>query len=169
MTPNEIIDAILIREGGFVDHEADKGGPTKYGITQGTLASWRGRQTSAADVQNLTQKEARDIYREEYIVRPGFLSIESEAVRALTVDCAVNHGVKNAVTLLQKAARVFPDGIFGPNTKAAVNRMTAAPLYRRLCAERAKFYGAIVTKNPSQAVFAAGWMNRLAEFIEMSA
>jgi lysozyme family protein len=70
------------------------------------------------------------------------------------------------VQLLQESAHVFTDGIFGPNTRAAVNRMTASVLYRRLCAARVRLYGQIITKNPSQAIFAAGWANRAAEFIE---
>lgn len=166
MNTNDIIDGILLREGGFVDHEADRGGPTKYGITQATLTDWRGRKVSVDDVRSLTEREARDMYRETYIVRPGFLSIQSEAVRVLVVDCAVNHGVLRAVKMLQHAAHVFTDGILGPNTIAAVNRMTPTALYRRLCAARVRLYGEIITKNPSQAVFAAGWANRAAEFIE---
>lgn len=169
MTPNDIIDGILKREGGYVDHAADKGGPTKYGITQATLAEWLGRPAIVDDVKQLTEHEAREIYRETYITRPGFLGIENEAVRALAIDCAVNHGVKRAVQLLQEAAHVFTDGILGPNTQAAVNRMTAAVLYRRLCAARVRLYGQIITKNHSQAAFAAGWANRVAEFIEGSA
>jgi lysozyme family protein len=169
VTPNEIIEAILRREGGYVDHPADKGGATKYGITQATLAEWMGRPATIDDVKQLTEHEAREIYREQYIVRPGFLGIDNDAVRALAIDCAVNHGVKRAVQLLQEAARVFTDGIFGPNTKDAVNRMTAAVLYRRLCAARVRLYGQIITKNPTQSVFAAGWCNRVAEFIQESA
>ena len=29
-----LIDALIDREGGFVDHPADSGGPTCFGITQ---------------------------------------------------------------------------------------------------------------------------------------
>ena len=166
VTPNEIIDGILRREGGFVDHPADKGGATNWGITQATLAEWFGRPATVDDVKSLTEHEAREIYREQYIVRPGFLGIENEAVRALVIDCAVNHGVKRAVMLLQNAARVSPDGILGPKTREAVNRMTASVAYRRLCAQRVRLYGEIITSKPSQAVFARGWCNRVAEFIE---
>lgn len=169
MTPNSIIDDILRREGGFVNHANDVGKATKFGITQATLAEWMGRPATIDDVKQLSEHEAREIYREQYIVGPGFLGIDNDAVRALAIDCAVNHGVKRAVLLLQEAARVFTDGIFGPNTKDAVNRMTAAVLYRRLCAARVRLYGQIITKNPSQAVFAAGWCNRVAEFIQESA
>lgn len=168
MTPNAIIDDILRREGGYVDHPSDRGGPTNHGITQATLAEWRGKPVTVADVMALTSTEAREIYRETYITRPGFLAIENDAVRALAVDCAVNHGASQAVKLLQAAARVFTDGIFGAVTRDAVNRMTAAVLYRRLCAARVRLYGEIITKRPSQAVFASGWMNRAAEFIEDS-
>jgi lysozyme family protein len=168
VTPNEIIDGILIREGGFVDHPADRGGATCHGVTQATLAEWRGRPVTAADVRNLTVGEARELYRDRYIVKPGFLAIENQQLRAHVVDCAVNHGPANAVKMLQKAAHVLADGYLGPQTRAAVNRMDAGALYRRLCAERAKFYGQIITRDPSQSAFAAGWMARLAEFIEGS-
>lgn len=166
MTPNEIIDGILKREGGFVNNPADKGSATNYGITIATLAEWRGVPVTVEDVKNLTQQEAREILREEYIIRPGFLGIDNEALRVLVIDCAVNHGANRAVKLLQEAAHVFTDGIFGPNTRNAVNRMTASALYRRLCAARVRLYGRIIFRDHSQAVFAAGWCNRVAEFIE---
>jgi lysozyme family protein len=166
VTPNEIIDGILRREGGYVDQKDDKGGATKFGITHATLAEWRGKPVTVDDVKNLTETEARELYREEYIIRPGFMGIENEAVRALVIDCAVNHGTNRAVKLLQEAARVFTDGIFGPNTRNAVNRMTASVLYRRLCAARVRLYGRIIFRDRSQAAFAAGWCNRVAEFIE---
>jgi lysozyme family protein len=167
VTPSEIIDDLIRREGDkFTDHPADRGGKTKYGVTQATLSEWLGRPATVDDVKSLTEHEAREIYRDAYITRPGFLGIESDAVRALAVDCAVNHGVKRAVQLLQEAAHVVTDGVLGPNTREAVNHMTAAVLYRRLCAARVRLYGEIITKNPPQAIFAAGWCNRVAEFIE---
>jgi lysozyme family protein len=161
-----VIDDILRREGGYVDHPADRGGPTKYGVTLATLADWRVRQTTVDDVRKLTEVEAREIYRERYIIEPRLHKVIDPKVRALAVDCAVNHGPKQAVKLLQLAARVFPDGDLGPKTEGAVSRMESTALYRRLCAARVRYYGQIITKDPSQSVFAAGWTNRVAEFIE---
>jgi lysozyme family protein len=168
MTPSQIIDDLLVREGGFVDHPDDKGGPTNFGITQATLAEWRSRPVTVDDVRNLTVGEAREIYGQLYIMGPGFLAIIDSQVRGLAVDCAVNHGPKRAVQLLQEAARVFTDGVLGPATEAAINRMTPSVLYRRMCAARVRLYGTIITKDPSQAVFAAGWANRVATFIEQA-
>lgn len=166
VTPESIIDDILRREGGYVDHPADKGGPTKHGITLATLSDWRGQPTTPEHIKNLTEVEAREIYRERYILEPRLHKVIDPKVRALAVDCAVNHGPKQAVKLLQLAARVFPDGALGPKTEAAVSRMDAAVLYHRLCAARVRLYGQIITKDPSQSVFAAGWTNRVADFIE---
>ena len=166
MTPDDIIDDIIRREGGFVDHPADKGGPTKYGITQDTLAGWRGRAVTADDVRGLSKNEAREIYRNIYIVKPGFDRIRSKRLMALVVDCAVNHGPATAARWLQDAARVPVDGYVGPVTIKAVNGAPVGELYRYVLAERCRHYGRIITRDQTQAVFAAGWANRVAEFIE---
>jgi lysozyme family protein len=48
-----MFDDVLRREGGFVDHPADRGGPTKYGITQRTLGHYLGRAVDRAEVEAL--------------------------------------------------------------------------------------------------------------------
>lgn len=163
---SQILDDIIRREGGFVDRPEDKGGPTKYGITQQTLSEWLGREASREDIEKLPVGVARNIYRELYIERPRFDGIRNDRLRALIIDCGVNHGVRRATRWLQREVGVVPDGVVGPKTLAAVNAYADQDrLYRRILARRARFYGRIITRRPSQAVFAAGWMNRLAEFI----
>ena len=164
-----IIDGILRREGGWVDHPADRGGPTKYGITLRTLSRWRGSRAVAEDVRSLTRGQARRIYRHLYIEKPGFDRIEDPRLRALAVDCAVHHGVSRAARWLQRAAGVKRDGRCGPLTLGAVNAAPASPLRMRILASRARSFGRIITGDPSQAAFAAGWMTRLAKFIEEDA
>ena len=34
MDVDELIDELIEREGGYVNHPADRGGPTKFGITE---------------------------------------------------------------------------------------------------------------------------------------
>lgn len=164
LTDDDIIDSILRREGGFVDRASDRGGPTNMGITVGTLALFRDHPVTPSDIRTLSEVEARLIYQRDFIVRPGFERIFNMALRALAVDMAVNHGPGKAIRLLQRSVGVKEDGVIGDETIAAVNAAGTSAT-AKLCAERVKFYGAIIAADPSQSVFAAGWLNRAAEFI----
>lgn len=166
MTSNEIISGIIKREGGYVDNAADRGGPTKFGITLKTLKAFRGHAVTGYEVKALKEEEARAIYHDEYLVKPKLDKINSSRLRAFAVDSAVQHGPGRAVRWLQEIVGAPADGILGPVSLAAINRLDPDTLYRKLVAERCRFYGKIITKDPSQAVFAAGWANRIAEFIE---
>jgi lysozyme family protein len=163
LTADTIIDNLIRREGGYVNNPNDKGGPTKYGITLDTLSQYRKQRCTAADVAKLGEAEAREIYRRRYVAPLAWI-IDAAAL-GLAVDMAVNHGGMSAARMLQRAARVKDDGVIGPATKAAVNGMAPTALFRRLLAERVKFYGRIVQADRSQAVFIAGWLNRVAEFL----
>lgn len=177
MTSDDIIKGILLREGGYVDHAADRGGPTNFGITLATLSQWRGVPVVADDVKLLKREEAEAIYRKLYIEDPGFERVKDDDLRALLVDCGVNHGTHRALILLQRALCVKDDGLWGEQTDKALALSDPRETFKRLCAARVRFYGAIVSKDPElekaraagfklQAVFAAGWANRVAEFIE---
>ena len=161
----DLIDDIINREGGYVDHPADRGGPTKYGITLTTLTEWRGEPVTPADVEALTIDEARRIYQARYIVRPRFNQIEDERLRAQIVDAAVLHGPYRAARWLQRAAGVTIDGVVGPQTLRAVNGADAGALGRRFAAHRIRKIGRILSADHSQAVFAAGWLNRATRFL----
>lgn len=190
-TDAQIIDELIRREGSaYTDHPADRGGPTKYGITLATLRAfhkkrqWKGIPTSA-DLQRLTETRARAIYLEEYVDGPGFDQISSDELRALVVDSAVQHGQDNATVFCQKGLAMLGreikvDGIFGPKTAAAVNAEPVRVLFARVLALRCSFYGQLITRDPVrveaqkagyrlQAENAHGWANRLAEFIAESA
>ena len=165
---------ILRREGGFVDHPADRGGPTKYGITAATLGEWRGlgRPASREEVNALTEREARAIYTKRYLKDPGFAQIRNAKLRDLLLDCAVHHGPRRAATWLQEAVGVTADGIIGPKTLAAVANYgrrgegrRGRPLHATILSKRIIFLGELITKDPKQAVFAKGWMVRVAEFL----
>ncbi|HMV53639.1 MAG TPA: glycosyl hydrolase 108 family protein [Rhodocyclaceae bacterium] len=163
MTADDIIDDILQREGDhYTNRAADRGGPTKYGITQSTLSRYRGRPVSAAEVQALTREEARAIYCQIY-VHP-WEWIADDALRALMVDTAVQHG--RAPKLLQEAAnaagaRLAIDGSIGPGTRAAVLQMPPYRMWRALYARRLAYYGELVRDDSSQAANIHGWMNRM--------
>lgn len=163
---------ILRREGGYTNHPADRGGPTKFGITAKTLGEYRGLGRAALDVEvmALTEEDARAIYWNNYIIKPGFNKLPDStgaqrALVALLVDSAVNSGPAMAVRWLQDAVNATLDGVLGPGTLEAVNRMDSAIVYRLVLASRVCFVGQLISKNCTQSVFAAGWAARLAEFV----
>lgn len=178
---NTLIDGILKREGWpkYTDHPADRGGPTKGGITLRTLTAWRGRPCTAADVAALTEEEVRAIYRRQYVEQPGFDRITDPALRELVVDAGVLHGQPTAALWLQRAvnaaagrALVAVDGKAGPQTMAAVARLPAAILGLLMVAERVRGTGRIVSddarcrgRTEDQALNAAGWANRTADLL----
>ena len=166
MTDNDIISDILEREGGFVNDPADAGGPTCYGITQRTLSEWRLRPVSVQEIRELPEAEARAIYLDRYIVRPGFNLIESPAIRASVVDMGVNHGVYQATRSFQRVLGVTEDGMIGPVTLGKLDDVSERAVLAKLAAERVRLYGRIISAKPEQAKFASGWLNRAAEFVE---
>lgn len=172
-TITEMIDDIIRREGEYVDHPADRGGPTKYGITLATLKTYRGKNGSGkSHLQALTVEQARAIYESEYYYEPG-ISRLPESIQPFVFDAAVNHGPKRAIEIVQCTcadAGYDPgplDGIVGPRTIAAAHRYVRTFL-DHLIAMREGYYREIVASDPSQQVFHKGWLNRLDEFREKS-
>lgn len=167
MNVGKIIADIMAREGSqYTNDPIDRGGPTKFGITQKTLSEFRARPVTPEEVAELTEEEARSIYFQLYVRGPGFGKIVNDRVMTLAVDCAVNHGRSRCIKWLQAIAGVTQDGVLGPVTADAINRMDGQTVYKRLLAQRVRSYGRLVTDDPTQARFAAGWANRAAEFIE---
>lgn len=168
----EIIQNIIRREGGFVNHPADKGGATKYGITAATLGNWRDlkRSATANEVKNLTQQEAEQIYYKNYIQKPGFENITFFPLLNLLVDYGVHSGTARATKALQTCLGVTADGIFGVKSNAALQNVLSdinktKALYYQVLVNRTKFLMNFVAKNSSQLCFLNGFTNRLCEFI----
>lgn len=171
-TVDSLIGDILRREGGFVNHPADRGGPTKHGITQRTLSEWLGRTASVEDVKTLEEDTAREIYERNYYRAPR-LDTLPERIRPLVFDCSVNHGPRRAVMFVQNVVNeagfgpVDVDGTLGPQTRRVTENADAEMgpfLVNALVDERKAFYASLIANDPSQAVFERGWMARAEEF-----
>ncbi len=172
MSLDAMIDAVLDREGGFVNDGADPGGATKYGITRAVLAGWRGTDVAVSDVETLSVAEARAILAELYYRRPGIERLP-ESLQPLVFDSAVNHGPVTAVRLLQQvlgdvgAEPPAPDGILGPVTLSSVEkeeRRLGPWLRASLVDERRRFYCRLAARRPEMARFLRGWLRRATAF-----
>ena len=98
---------VLQYEGGFVNHPADPGGATNLGITRATLARWRNRPVSIAEVRTLTRDEAAAIYRAHYWNAIGG-DLLPAGVDLIGFDIAVNMGVGRAKAWLSATAAMPP-------------------------------------------------------------
>jgi lysozyme family protein len=152
---------VLRWEGGFVDNPRDRGGRTNRGITQKVYDSWRQQQgASPRDVQLLEDAEMRAIYQAQYWLPPRCDLLES-ALDLVQIDTAVNMGPGRAVQFLQSAMGCGVDGQFGPTTQKAIQECDLGATTAACCDAREQYYRALVARDPTQAIFLRGWMNRL--------
>jgi lysozyme family protein len=175
----ELIDELIEREGGYVDHPADKGGPTRFGITE-AVARANGYGGSIAE---LPREEAEAIYRRLYWLRPRFDEVaeRAPAVAAELFDTGANMGPAVASTFLQRAltalnrngkdyADLVPDGRVGPATLSALDAFLKVRggdrgetvLLRALEALQGERYLRLAEKRPANEAFLYGWLaNRI--------
>ena len=85
---------VIGREGGLVDNPADRGGLTKYGISQSAYPK--------LDIASLTADQAAAIYKRDYwdAIKADQLD---PAIREMAFDAAVNQGVNWTKTALEQA------------------------------------------------------------------
>lgn len=143
---------VLELEGGdqFVDDARDPGGATRWGISQAAYPH--------LNIRELTEAQAREIYRRDYWDKVG-CDFLPERIRLAVFDCAVNQGVGMAVVLLQRALEVKDDGVLGPVTMREIRRQRPRRILAAYLVQRALHY----IRNRNFAVFGRGWLTRLFE------
>ncbi len=139
---DHVLPELLAREGGatFTNRTADRGGPTRWGITAGKLGEFRrlGRPATADEVRGLGRAEAEAIYRADFWIRPGYDRVAQVSPRIAEemLDTGVNMGTGWPGKWLQMTlnacnrrgrdwADVPVDGALGPLTLAALRALIA--------------------------------------------
>jgi len=128
-TVESIIDDIISREGDYVNNPKDKGGPTRFGITE-RVARDHGYM---GDMREFPRSLASQIYIKTYYVRPSFDEVawRSSAVAVALMDAGVLCGTARPSEWLQRLLNVLnreqalykdiaTDGSIGHNTMAAL-------------------------------------------------
>lgn len=174
MTIATLIDQLITREGGFVDHPADRGGATRWGITT-AVARANGYHGA---IRDLPKAVAATIYESVYWRAPGFDRIATCAPRlaAELFDTGVNMGTGVATGFLQRAlnalnrgASDFPDLALdqsvGPRTLAALDAFLArrggageGVLVKAVDALQGERYVSLAERRPQNEAFLYGWL-----------
>lgn len=126
---DKIINEIIRIEGGYVNHPSDKGGPTKYGITEKVQR----KNGYKGDMEELPRDFQYGIYQRDYWDVNKLTEIEkhSQKVQEEVQDTGVNMGVRVAQKFLQEALNalnqqeslypdIVQDGLIGTKTLSAL-------------------------------------------------
>jgi lysozyme family protein len=178
MDVDGLIDDVIGREGGYSNHPADRGGATRWGVTESVARAhgYRG------DMRAFPRNDAVGIYRRIYWQRPGFDRIADVAPRiaAELFDTGVNMGPAVAVSFLQRAlnalnrgasdyADIVPGVRIDDATEAALRAylVKRAPhgedvMMKAIEALQGERYLRLAEKRPANEAFLYGWLaNRL--------
>ena len=178
MDIEELIDSVIGREGGFVDHPADRGGPTRWGVTEAVARA----NGFTGDMRGYPREQATAVYRRIYWVAPGFDRVAERArlIAAELFDTGINMGPAVAAAFLQRALNalnrgasdypdIVSDGRIGPRTLAALDGFLArrgrggeAVLLKAIEALQGERYLALAERRPANEAFLYGWLaNRI--------
>lgn len=160
MNFNQAFDRLIGNEGGYTNNPADPGGETNWGITWPILNEAIGLTIVPAGttIATLTREQSKPIYKALFWDR-GHMDEYDGAIGFQAFDAAVNHGIQNALRILQRAAGVADDGHIGPVTIAAVKAKSVTDMLMLYVAYRIKFW----TKLSTWQTFGKGWANRAAD------
>jgi lysozyme family protein len=171
---DQLIDELIAREGDFVDHPADKGGPTRWGITQAVAR----RYGYVGDMATLSRKLASVMYKRLYWHAPAFDELDRIAPKlaAEMFDIGVNMGTETAVGFLQRALNAlnrngsdYPDIAvdrrIGPETLRTVQAFlrrrgpsAEQVLIKAIDALQGAHYVRLAENRPAQEAFLYGWL-----------
>ena len=174
MNIDTLIDAVIAREGGYSNHPADRGGPTNWGVTQQGARAYG----YMGDMSKMPRATAVSIYKSRYWTGPKFDQVAAifPEIGHEIFDTGINMGPAVAAKFLQRVLNVcnrggddYPDitadGNIGPMTLAAARSLkakrggaTGEVLRAAIDGMQAARYIEIAEANPSQEVFAWGWL-----------
>lgn len=163
------VNRTLRAEGVWSQHPLDRGGKTKFGITEVELLRWN----PDARIEDLSIEEATRIYHVAYWLGAGCDLLLDRYIAAEVFDSCVNCGVGTGVKFLQRACNMLRrineraltvDGVLGPRTAALANHLVElgfrSALYHALNGEQYSYYAALVNMNPTYLTFTRGWAQK---------
>ncbi len=155
------LEFVLLHEGGTNADPDDRGGLTKYGISQ--------RQYPDLNIQNLTRDQALIIYRSDYWAFNSCYKM-NPSLDLVLFDSSVNCGNSSSAKWLQKTlikmgSNLEADGIIGDITLSSVENYNPRILADGIIAYRLKRYVHLVQRKPEQIKFINGWINRISDLL----
>ena len=152
---NIINNRVRMNEGGYVNHPNDRGGETKYGIS----SRWYPNE----NIKNLTQERADMILFKDYWKDTNIYQLPDE-IADIVLDDSIVQGQPTAIKNLQRALGIEDDGIIGPNTLDAVDKVNLKTLKERFIENVKDVEEQYLNNDPTQRVFERGHKNRFNKY-----
>jgi lysozyme family protein len=175
---DDLIDEVIGREGGYSNHPADRGGATRWGVTEAVARAhgYRG------DMRSFPRAAAVEVYRRIYWIKPSFDEVAERApdVAVELFDTGVNMGPGTATGFLKRTLNALNRGevdyddigstpIIDAATLAALDAFMAkrkpngeAILLKALEALQGERYLRLAETRPANEAFLYGWLaNRI--------
>lgn len=173
-TVEQMINDLIGREGGYSFNINDAGGETMWGIT----AAVARRNGYLGAMSMMPRSTAETIYRNEYLVKPGFDKVYavSQRIAAEMFDTGVNMGghlpgpwLQRILNVLNRQgkdyAEIGVDGRIGPATISALQACLAkrgadgeTVILRALNCQQGVRYLDITEVRPQNEDFYFGWL-----------
>ena len=157
----KIFDYLLKVEGGYSNDKHDKGGKTKYGITEEDARDFGYK----GDMQDLTKDFAKNIYLKKYYLGNKLDKVINNKVALSVCDFIVNGGVwgakKAQAALNELGFDLRVDGILGEKSLAALNEVDENKFLEKYHDLQRRYYRVLAVNKPSQKKFLTGWLNRV--------
>ena len=158
----KIFEYLLQVEGGYSNDKHDKGGKTKYGITEEDARDFGYK----GDMQDLTIDFAKNIYLKKYYLGNMLDKVTNDKVALSVCDWAVNsgkNGIKNAQIAINQLtnANLDVDGIIGNKTLEALNAADPKKFLEVYHNLQRIYYRSKVEGDKTQKEFLTGWLNRV--------
>ncbi|MGM0472404.1 MAG: glycoside hydrolase family 108 protein [Bacillota bacterium] len=162
----KIIKKVIDYEGGYSNDKDDRGGKTKFGITERLARTYNYQ----GKMKNLTLNQACEIYYQEFWIKNLYGWFEDEDIIFEVLEQAVNLGADRANRHLQEGynllvkdkAEIKVDGIIGSQTINAINNLEYKnELLKILNLLQGQKYIDIIKNNSSQKKFIRGWLKRV--------
>ncbi len=173
-----LINKAIALEGDYSNHPADRGGPTRWGVTEAVARA----HGYAGDMRHFPREDAAAIYKRRYWLRPAFDRIAEHApdIAAELFDTGINMGPGTASGFLQRALNalnrderdyqdISVDQIIGRETLCALeiflrkrSAKGEAVLLKAIEALQGARYIELAEKRPANQAFLYGWLaNRI--------
>lgn len=177
----QTIKTTISKEKGDSDNPDDRGGKTRDGITQKTASAY-----GIDDVFKATDEEIRNIYLNEYYLKPHFdlVAQQSLLVTKELFDTGVNLGYhkpciwfQQLLNILNKKQKYYNDiavdGIIGKNTMKAYEKLveirgsyqTEKVFFNVLNSLQCGHYFNLALDHESQETFIWGWITQRCDYV----